>query len=70
MTTGPICRIMDMIGTGMEVYRFSSITWPHGAGVTRRGGGVAFRLGGGGMATMAEDTGTVTHSEISQTPEA
>ncbi len=66
MTTGPICRIMDMIRTTMEAHRFSSITWPRGTGVTRGGGGEAVRRGGGRMASMAEDPGTQTRSETSQ----
>ena len=70
MTTGPICRIMDTIRTGMETYPSSSITWQYGAGGTRGGGGMAFRPGGGMTASMAEDTGTIICSETSQGLEA
>lgn len=70
MTTGPICRIMDTIRTGMETCLSSSITWQYGAGVTRGGGGMAFRPGGGMTASVAEETGTIARSETSQRLEA
>ncbi len=65
MTTGLICQITDMIRTGTETSRFFSIMWLYGTGVTRGGGGVAFRRGGGKMASMGEETGIRTRSETS-----
>ncbi len=58
-----------MIRTGMEAYRFTSITWPRGTGVTRGGGGVAFRRGGGRTASMGDEIGILTRSETLHRPE-
>ncbi len=59
---GDTCRIMAMIPTGGEGYRYFFIISEYGIDSIRGGGTVAIKLGGGGMVIMAEDPGTLPHS--------
>ena len=60
---GGTYRIMDIIRTGMEEYRYSYITSGCGTDSTRGGGIVAIKRGGGGTVIMAGDPGTPSHTE-------